>query len=110
MQVELYDKVYTKFCLEEPGIVVYIIEHTRLCMVYYPGLSGGYPFWSSLDSSREYVKANFPNYNEYCGSYWVYPNQISHVKASAGLDSDISPVCRKILEMEQRRKEQGYAY
>ena len=110
MQVELYDKVYTNFFPEEPGIVVYKMKHSGLCMVYYPGLSGGYPFWSSLASSREYIKANFPNYNENCGSYWVKTNQITHVRASAGINSDISPVCRKILEMEQRRKEQGYAF
>ncbi len=110
MQVELYDKVYTKYCSEEPGIVIYKMKHSGLCMVYYPGLSGGYHFWNSLASSREYVKANFLNYNESCGSYWVTPNKISHVVSSSRINSSISPVCRKILEMEQRRKEQGYAY
>jgi len=109
MQVELYDKVYTNFFPEEPGIVVYIMKHSGLCMVYYPELSGGYPFWSSLASSREYIKANFSDYNEYCGSYWVTQSQINHV-ISSKIDYDISPVCRKIKEMEQRRKEQGYAF
>ena len=110
MQVELYDKVYTNFFPEKLGIVVYKMKQSELCMVYYPGLNGGCAFWSSLDSSREYVKANFSDYNEYCGSYWVTPGQITQAMSSNGFDSYISPVCRKILEMEQRRKEQGYAY
>ena len=110
MQVELYDKVYTNFFPEEPGIVVYKMTHSELCLVYYPGSKKGFPFWSSLVSSRKYVKAKFPNCDENYGSYWVPPNQITNVMSSSGFDSDISPVCRKILEMEQRRKEQGYAY
>jgi hypothetical protein len=109
MTIKLYDKVHTNFNPNVEAEVISILANEVLFLVYYPNSEVGHDFWTDYKETTEYIKATYPTYNENWGSYWVTPNQITNVLA----DKDgiaTSPVCRKIQQMDQRRKEQGYAF